>query len=368
MIKAKNTLEGKLNVSVVKEYPELEEITVTPTLDAQELKSTKYGYSKVTIEGIPATDVTIAPSEEQQNLKGIFKEVNIKPIQVQEITTNLDFSSSDTIELTSKEGGYIKKATINKPINLKPENIKSGETICGIDGINADTSDADATSNDIIVGKTAYVNNEKIVGTLTSSSEFNVLVDTNASGSMKSSLANILVKAKDLNYSSVSGSQMLRNFIKLEEISFKAFNKSSTTFSEMFSGCIKLKKVDGITPDAGQSFQYAFRDCTSLEEAPIFNTPKATDFKFMFLNCTSLKEVPIYNTYNLASDGLLNMFNNCPNLSDDALNNIMRMCRSASKTELKTLAIVGLSEAQAERCKSLSNYQALLDAGWTTGY
>lgn len=196
MIEVKNTLNGELNASIVKEYPELEEITVTPTLDGQELKPSKYGYSKVTINEIPATDITITPttkeqvitglfdevtvnaiegqelnlnpSEEQQNFEGVFLGVNINPIQVEEITTDLDFSSGDAIELTAQEGAYIKKTTINKPTNLSPENIKSGETVCGIEGAfkPLDTSDATATAGDIRNGRTAWVNGEKIVGTL----------------------------------------------------------------------------------------------------------------------------------------------------------------------------------------------------------
>ena len=45
------------------------------------------------------------------------------------------------------------------------------------------------------------------------------------------------------------------------------------------------------------------------------------------------------------------------------------MCTSAVKIKRnKTLKFIGLTEAQATTCQSLSNYQAFLDAGWTTGY
>ena len=37
-------------------------------------------------------------------------------------------------------------------------------------------------------------------------------------------------------------------------------------------------------------------------------------------------------------------------------------------TNRKTLAYIGLTSAQATKCTTLSNYQAFLDAGWTTGY
>ena len=45
------------------------------------------------------------------------------------------------------------------------------------------------------------------------------------------------------------------------------------------------------------------------------------------------------------------------------------MCANAtSYTYTKTLKYIGLTSEQANKCKTLSNYQAFLNAGWTTGY
>lgn len=54
--------------------------------------------------------------------------------------------------------------------NLLPENIKTGVTIYGTEGIldpdsGIDTTDATATADDIVDGASAYVNGEKIIGT-----------------------------------------------------------------------------------------------------------------------------------------------------------------------------------------------------------
>ena len=47
----------------------------------------------------------------------------------------------------------------------------------------------------------------------------------------------------------------------------------------------------------------------------------------------------------------------------------MQMCINAvAYTSTKTLSQLGLTSAQATRCKKLTNYQAFLDAGWVTGY
>lgn len=53
--------------------------------------------------------------------------------------------------------------------NLLPENLKKGVSLLGVDGTleeGIDTSDATATANDIALYKTAYINGEKVEGTV----------------------------------------------------------------------------------------------------------------------------------------------------------------------------------------------------------
>ena len=149
--------------TVVVEPIQTEELYAVPSTEEQ----IKTGlFNTVVVSPIQGETLNLAPTEEQQNFEGVYLGVNINPIQVEEITTDLDFGNSDSIELTPQEGVYIKKATINKDANLTPENIKTGVTVCGVSGDVADTSDADATANDILMGKTVYVNNQKIEGTV----------------------------------------------------------------------------------------------------------------------------------------------------------------------------------------------------------
>ena len=68
--------------------------------------------------------------------------------------------------------GYL-ATTENANTNLIASYIKSGITIGGVEGTleSLDTSDATAEEADILSGKTAYVNGEKITGTLTATKD-----------------------------------------------------------------------------------------------------------------------------------------------------------------------------------------------------
>lgn len=141
-----------------------------------------------------------------------------------------------------------------------------------------------------------------------------------------------------------------------------------TDMLRMFQGCSSLVNVPLLDMSNATNVYGVFSGCTSLITVPEFNTQNAETFTDMFSGCTSLQEIPIYNTSSATS--LSNMFSRCPNLSDDSLNNILTMCINATKvtTSNKTLKFIGLSEEQATKCTTLSNYEAFTSAGWTTGY
>lgn len=356
MIKVKQSLKGKLNVGIKKVYPELEDLEITPTTEEQTFSHPdSYGYnevkvnaiklqektvdptnekqditadkkydglSKVSINAIKSETLNVNPTEQEQRFNGIYSNVNVGKINTEEKTLNLDFNNKDTLEFEPSTGKYIKKATINKDDNLVAENIKAGVSIFGISGNNADTSDADATSNDIRMNKTAYVNNMKIVGTMEVSNHNAKTVDEITSASF--TIANLI-----------------------EEIDF--------------SNIIRPKNV--------RDFRRAFYKATNLKKVIGLETKNVHDMDEMFYGCSSLITISEFDTSGLSS--LTDTFTGCNNLSDESLNNILKMCTNAiwiTTLYYKSLKIVGLSQEQAERCKALPNYQAFLDAGWTTGY
>ena len=156
-------------------------------------------------------------------------------------------------------------------------------------------------------------------------------------------------------------------YMNYEIVFFPTVDTSnSTNFASMFenSSIVETALFD---TSKGDSFGSMFSECKSLKKIPQFDLSNATGCAYMFGNCKGLEEVPIFNLPKATS--LSGMFNICNLLSDKSLNNIMASLLTAtSYSGTKTLQKIGLSSEQATRCQSLSNYQAFLNAGWTTGY
>ena len=142
---------------------------------------------------------------------------------------------------------------------------------------------------------------------------------------------------------------------------------TTTMFSGTFQNCYCLTNIALIDLSNATSIGNMFDSCRSLKKIPQFDTKNCEYFGYTFYQCYSLKDVPILNTSKATT--LQYMFRYCDNLTNESLNNIMKMCINATSFNgTKSLSHIGLSSTQATRCQSLSNYQAFLNAGWTTGY
>lgn len=143
----------------------------------------------------------------------------------------------------------------------------------------------------------------------------------------------------------------------------------------LFGSLYSLKKITiSKMPTTSYELTQSFINCKSLISAPTIDTSKAKGFMRTFWGCVGLKNVPVYDVSGISNSSfsLYNTFTDCPSLTNDSLNNIMQMCINATNkvagSDFKTLKSVGLSEIQSETCQSLSNYNAFIAAGWTTGY
>lgn len=204
--------------------------------------------------------------------------------------------------------------------------------------LQAATSDATATANDIAQNKTAYVNGVKLTGTAIS--------------------GGITITG--------DGFRGFYNCKCLKEVPKINFENITTDIYGFFGGCTALDYVGNLDLSDISSCGYLFSGCTSLVTAPNIIFKDGTTIEGLFYNCTNLLNVPVYTIINSQPN---TMFYNCPNLSNQSLNNIMQMCINSSGVHSpKTLAKVGLSEEQTEVCKTLSNWNALVAAGWSSGY
>ena len=140
-----------------------------------------------------------------------------------------------------------------------------------------------------------------------------------------------------------------------------------TNMSGMFSDCTNLTTIPLLNTSSTTSMDYMFDGCTSLTTIPELDTSNVTNMVSMFGSCSSLTTIPLLNTSNVTN--MYRMFGSCSSLNNESLNNILVMCTNAAKiTSNKTLKRIGLTEEQANKCKTLSNYSAFTSAGWTTGY
>ena len=142
---------------------------------------------------------------------------------------------------------------------------------------------------------------------------------------------------------------------------------NATDMSGMFYGCSNLSYIPILNTSNVANMSTMFYQCIALKSIPLLDTSNVTNMFAMFQGCKLLENIPVFDLSKC--NNMWVMFQNCTKISNDSLNNIMQMCLGAtSYTGTKTLKEIGLTSAQATTCQSLSNYQAFLAAGWTTGY
>lgn len=138
--------------------------------------------------GVSLQSKTVSPSESAQTIKADngydgLSQVTVNAVSRTYVGSGVTKKSAATYtpgtsDQSIASGQYLNGTqTIKGDSNLTAGNIRSGVKIFNVTGSYAgssssggtDTSDADATASDIAKGKTAYVNGEKVTGTLTDS-------------------------------------------------------------------------------------------------------------------------------------------------------------------------------------------------------
>lgn len=142
-----------------------------------------------------------------------------------------------------------------------------------------------------------------------------------------------------------------------------------TRFSEFATYCSNLTSISLIDTSNAEYTDLMFGYCTKLKTIPQLNFDNAFNISQMFQNCTSLENVPVLSFSRVIAGNADSMFANCSSLTNESLNNILATLLTMTRYySNKTLSIIGLSQTQAQTCTTLSNWQACVNAGWTTGY
>lgn len=239
-----------------------------------------------------------------------------------------------------------------------------------------DTSDATATSADILVGASAYVNGQKIEGSIENydgSFEGGAVEDWAKQITQCRYMFNgntTMTEAPYFDTSNVSNmSSMFAACNRLTTVPL--YNTENvTSMDTMFSGCTNLTTIPFFNTGKVTNFGYMFHNCPKLTTVPLLNTSSATQMNYMFQKCESLTEIPLFETNKVSS--MANMFSNCiklitiPSLNTDSVtlaDYMFHKCESLTTVPLLNAEKMSRVQNMFKGCTSLTNLGGLKDLG-----
>ena len=264
----------ELNTATIKLFPELEDITLTPTTEVQEFNHPdSYGYDKITLEAIKLQEKAIEPSKEIQEIIPEESYDGLKKVTVNAISEEYVIPEG-TLEITTN-GKYdvTEKAEVDVNIDMELPIINDASNLF-------------------------------------------------YKGARLNEMEKFLLMCKNVTYAYAMFDEC-KTLIKLD---LKNFNTSSiTSMQSMFDTCENLTEIDISTFDTSknQTMMAMFNGCKKLNKINVssFNTSNVTYFTNMFALCENLTEIDI-STFDTSKASSTNgMFSYCKNLKKVIINN-----------------------------------------------
>jgi hypothetical protein len=203
----------------------------------------------------------------------------------------IDIVDTAEIDVTKYASAQIKDE------NLKAENIAEGVEVLGIEGTfrgGIDTSDATATSDDLLLGKTAYANEQKLVGTIedydySTSDEVKTDFDAYLEGELSKIYNDRVTKIADFAFYSYTNLKSV-NFPNVVTVEAGAFER-----------CSNLKSI--ILPKATGPFGSTSNGAFAYSGIEYISLPSVTELKNRVFYTTSyLHTIHLPNLNSITGD------------------------------------------------------------------
>lgn len=325
-------LETKTNASIIREYPELEDLRITPTASEQKFKSEKYGYNEVIIEAIESEKLNVIPKNEKQRFEGLFNIVNVEEIKEEDVVAEINFSDSDIVEIQPTKGSYLQKVTINKDENLKSSNVRKDIVINGVEG--EFESIAEITDLSYMFMNGVRINEIDDILKISKNA-------TNAIGMFYQNASittfNNITTLDLSDWDSKNITDMTLMFYQCKQLTklnlggkFNTENVAKVT--KMFSTCTNLIELDlsQLNFNKLSNIQNMFESCSKLQTLKLgkFNAKVLTDTYRAFVACTQLKSLDLGNLDTKNVTTMYQMFQDCrvltdlPKINADSVKNI----------------------------------------------
>ena len=283
-----NSLNFQLKNAVIKEYPELENIEITPSKEEQTFKSKDYyGYDKVKLNKVTnSIDENIKP----ENIK---KDVSILGVtgNVEEInTTEISINPTETEQVITPEEPYngFSKVTVGAQSGINPDEYFE-TTVTSSNRYNFGVNTLIKKTPNITIDQ-SVTNLQYLFQNAYYLKSLNLIIDDN----------------RELDcYSTFYNCTNLREVKGLEKT--KIINAEN-----MFYSCYNLVDIPDIDTSLVQSFSSAFQNCSRLTNVNNLDTSNATDMGNMFSSCSKLEQVRNLLTSNVKFFNY--MFSYCSNL------------------------------------------------------